>query len=52
MSDIDSRTREPELSATDKPSGGGISEDWWATIVGLGLLFLALLGAIPDAVLW
>jgi hypothetical protein len=52
MNDDDSRVREPELSATDTPSGGGISEDWWATIAGLGLLALSLLGLIPDAVLW
>lgn len=48
----DSDSREPELSATDTPSGGGVSEDWLATLAGLGLLVLALLGAIPDAVLW
>ena len=43
---------DPALAATDKPSGGGINEDWAATIVGLGLLALALFGLIPDAVLW
>lgn len=52
MNNNDSSAREPELSATDTPSGGGIGEDWWATLVGLGLLVLALLGLIPDAVLW
>lgn len=46
------RELESELSATDKPSGGGVSEDAWATLVGLALLFLALFGLIPDAVLW
>jgi hypothetical protein len=52
MNDNDSRVRDPELSATDRPSGGGISEDSWATFVGLALLVLALFGLIPDAVLW
>mgnify|MGYP001171413048 CR=1 FL=1 len=52
MSDGESRHREPELSATDTPSGGGIGEDWLATLAGLGLLLLALLGLIPDGVLW
>lgn len=52
MSDQDARSKDLELSATDKPSGGGISEDWWATLVGLALLVLALLGFIPKAVLW
>ena len=52
MSDGESRHREPELSATDTSSGGGIGEDWLATLAGLGLLLLALLGLIPDGVLW
>lgn len=52
MNHDDSPSREPELSATDTPSGGGIGEDWLATLVGLGLLVLALLGLVPDAVLW
>ncbi len=52
MSEQHPVSREPELAATDKPSGGGISEDWLATIVGLGLLVLALFGLIPKAVLW
>lgn len=50
--DDDSRVRDIELAATDKPSGGGISEDWAATLVGLGLVLLALFGLIPSAVLW
>lgn len=41
-----------ELSAVDTPSGGGINEDWLATIIGLAILALALLGLIPEAVLW
>jgi hypothetical protein len=41
-----------QLSATDTPSGGGISEDWLATLLGLAILALALFGFIPDAVLW
>lgn len=43
---------ELELTATDKPSGGGMSEDWLATLLGLAILALALLGLFPDAVLW
>ncbi len=44
--------RDPELSPTDKPSGGGMSEDWWATVIGLGLAALALLGLVPNGILW
>ena len=52
MNNSDSRPKDPDLSPTDKPSGGGMSEDWWATFIGLGLALLALLGFVPDAVLW
>lgn len=52
MSDKHPVSSDPDLAPTDIPSGGGISEDWLATVVGLGLLVLALLGAIPKAVLW
>lgn len=52
MNDSDSRARDPELSTIDTPSGGGIGEDWLATLVGLAILILALLGLVPDAVLW
>jgi hypothetical protein len=52
MTDRNSRIDPPELSATDTPSGGGIGEDWLATIAGLALLLLSLFGFIPDAVLW
>jgi hypothetical protein len=52
MNDSDARAREPQLSPIDTPSGGGVNEDWLATLVGLGLLVLALFGLIPDAVLW
>jgi hypothetical protein len=52
MNNSDSRTRDPELSATDKPSGGGMSEDWWATVIGLSLAVLALLGFVPKGILW
>lgn len=43
---------ESELTATDTPSGGGMSEDWLATLLGLAILALALLGLLPDSVLW
>ena len=33
-------------------AGGFLSEDWLATIVGLGILALALAGLIPDGLLW
>lgn len=52
MKNTDSRLRDPELAATDKPSGGGMSEDWWATLIGLALALIALLGLVPNAVLW
>lgn len=52
MNNPDSRLRDPELAATDKPSGGGMNEDWWATAVGLGLIAIALLGFIPRGLLW
>ncbi len=52
MKKTDSRPHDPDLAATDKPSGGGMSEDWWATLVGLGLALIALLGFIPNGVLW
>jgi hypothetical protein len=52
MKNSDSRPRDPELAATDKPSGGGMSEDWWATLVGLALALIALLGFVPNSVLW
>lgn len=52
MSERHPVSSDPELAATDRPSGGGINEDWAATIVGLGLLALALFGLIPKAVLW
>jgi|GEM_PF-1519153 hypothetical protein len=52
MSQSDTRSREPELSPIDTPSGGGISEDWWAMLIGLALLLLGLLGFIPKSVLW
>lgn len=48
MSDNDSSAR-PEADAA---GGGLLNEDWLATIVGLALLALALLGLVPDAVLW
>ncbi|HMN46989.1 MAG TPA: hypothetical protein PKE27_20600 [Povalibacter sp.] len=52
MSEKHPASSDPDLAATDRPSGGGINEDWAATIVGLGLLALALFGLIPEAVLW
>lgn len=52
MNTSDSRISDPELSPADKPSGGGMSEDWWATLIGLGLAVLALLGFVPKTVLW
>jgi hypothetical protein len=52
MSNPDTRLRDPELAATDKPSGGGMSEDWLATLVGLALVVIAFFGLIPKAVLW
>jgi hypothetical protein len=52
MSKTDSKLRDPELDPTDKPSGGGMSEDWWATLVGLALALIALLGFVPNSVLW
>lgn len=33
-------------------SEGFLNEDWLATIIGLAILALALLGLIPKAVLW
>lgn len=44
--------RDPHLSPTEKPSGGGISEDWLATVVGLLLLVIALAGLVPGWALW
>jgi len=52
MSDKDPNETERELTSMDTPSGGGMSEDWLATILGLAILALALLGLLPDAVLW
>lgn len=52
MSENETPDETPELLATDMPSGGDSHEDWWATLVGLGLLVMALLGLIPDVVLW
>lgn len=39
-------------SPADTPSGGGVDEDWLATIAGLAILALALFGLIPGKVLW
>ncbi len=49
-----SHKRESDVAETETPSGGGggLNEDWLATIVGLAILALALLGFIPKAVLW
>jgi len=44
--DSDSSTGE------DPASGGLLSEDWLATLVGLGILLLALAGLIPAGLLW
>lgn len=52
MSDREPDKQEIELTATDTPSGGGISEDWLATLLGLAILALALLGLLPDSVVW
>ena len=52
MSDREPDKMESELTATDTPSGGGMSEDWLATLLGLAILALALLGLLPDSVLW
>lgn len=49
MSDNDSSAR-PE--AAEAAGGGLLNEDWLATIAGLALLALALLGLVPDIVLW
>lgn len=49
MSDNDGSAR-PE--AKDAAEGGLLNEDWLATIAGLALLALALLGLVPDALLW
>lgn len=46
---------EPEVAETEaEPASGGgrLNEDWLATIVGLAILALALLGLVPEAVLW
>lgn len=43
---------ETEAEAEAASDGGALNEDWLATIVGLAILALALLGLIPDAVLW
>lgn len=52
MNDMKPEEQELELAPTDTPSGGGVSEDWLATLLGLAMLALALFGLIPDAVLW
>lgn len=52
MSDREPDKTEIELTATDTPSGGGMSEDWLATLLGLAILALALFGLLPEAVLW
>lgn len=52
MNKTDTKLRDPELDPTDKPSGGGMSEDWLATLVGLTLVAIAFFGLIPKAVLW
>jgi hypothetical protein len=36
----------------DASPQGGLNEDWLATIVGLCILALALLGLIPAGLLW
>jgi hypothetical protein len=40
----------PEEDAS--PQEGGLSEDWLATLVGLSILALALLGLVPQGLLW
>lgn len=47
MSDDDS-----DNGVDDAPAGGFLSEDWLATLVGLGILILALAGLIPEGLLW
>jgi hypothetical protein len=40
-------------AATESAADGGRwSEDWLATIIGLAILALALLGLIPQTILW
>lgn len=46
----DNESARPE--AEHASDGGFLNEDWLATIVGLALLALALMGLVPDAVLW
>ena len=41
-----------DQDGADESSGGGLSEDWLAVIVGLGILLLALFGLIPAGLLW
>ena len=46
----DSNDAEPTPEAGGR--AGFLNEDWLATIVGLAILALALLGLIPGAVIW
>lgn len=41
-----------DTAADDAPEGGFFSEDWLATIVGIGILALAIAGLIPEGLLW
>ncbi|WP_168734278.1 hypothetical protein [Pseudothauera nasutitermitis] len=48
-----SQKEDLDATATDTgPGGKALNEDWLATIVGLAILALALLGFIPREVLW
>lgn len=44
--------QDSNTDADDAPEGGFFSEDWLATIVGLGILALAVAGLIPKGLLW
>lgn len=58
MSHSDARDREfvdippTEVEAPDSHGKFSLNEDWWATIVGTGLMFLCLAGIMPNIGGW
>jgi hypothetical protein len=43
---------EDPVDPAEESGGGLFSEDWLATVVGIGILLLALAGLIPKEWLW
>lgn len=39
-------------TSADTDSSGFLNEDWLATLIGLGILALALFGLIPAGLIW